>query len=392
MMKEFNNEIDPSCLKGSLMKDGNIEITQCMDIWTKLSVEHGVPLNEIRLIDLNRSGVHLPNNEVKIDYRVRFVGSVGLEDKNNTTWFALPVRREVDTNFIASDNTLNFKNEVLSKTGPLILDTCDNHYQRGPNLLNLNSRSRGNCGGCKACVHNYKDLYDKTVLKDQHKLISKEEISTFFNQEEQAGLKIADLKQIAVVTGLFGSESAVVEHIKLINEVVKPMGFKGELMYFGCEVNSEIALEELAKTENFALIYAIDNFTKRNKILAKSKSLISIDMAKKTLDLAKQKGIKTTFAYIAGIDSLLEMKNGFQMLMESITRFPVINIFQVQTPGQISAMNLEAKKLEYYVKARKIIEELFKETNMIPIKWENYRPLWYEMFNNKPLPKNAFGD
>ena len=39
--------------------------------------------------------------------------------------------------------------------------------------------------------------------------------------------------QIAVVTGLFKGEDKVVEHMTLINEVVKEQGFHGELMYFG---------------------------------------------------------------------------------------------------------------------------------------------------------------
>lgn len=380
-----------SKLLNTLIMKGNVEITQCKDIWSDLSSKYEVPIEEIKLIDFNRSGVWLPNNEVRVNYRVRFISSE-LEQENNKTWFALPVRREGDTNFAASDGYLRFKDDVFANIGDIMLDTCDTNYQRGPKLLNVNSRSRGNCGGCKACVHNYKDLYDKTVLRDQQKIVSKKEIEVFFNQREKSGLDIATLKQIAVVTGLFGSESAVVEHMKLINDVVKPMGFKGELMYFGCEVNSESALDELSDLGNFSLIYAIDNFTKRKEILTKNKSLITIAMAKNALSLAKEKGIETTFAYIAGIDSLFKMKKGFEILKDSITRFPVINIYQIQTPGQLSVMDSEAKKIEYYIKSRKLIEDIFEGSNLTPRRWENYRPLWYKTFRDKPLPNNAFGD
>lgn len=390
MYKEILSSETSDSLDSLIMK-GNIEITECKNTWDYLSSKYEVPTEEIRLIDFNRSGVFLPNNEVRINYRVRFISSE-LEQENNKTWFALPVRRENDTYFSASDGCLSFKNDVFANINEIMLDTCDNSYQRGPKLLNLNSRSRGNCGGCKACVHNYKDLYDKTVLKDQKKLISKDEIETFFDQKEKNGLDISTLKQIAVVTGLFGSEYAVVEHMKLINEVVKPKGFKGELMYFGCEVNSESALEELSNLENFSLIYAIDNFTKRKEILAKNKSIITVDVAKNTLSLAKEKGIETTFAYIAGIDSISEMKNGFEKLKDSITRFPIINIYQIQTKGQLLVMDQEAKKLEYYVRSRKLIEGIFIDTNLVPRRWENYRPLWYKTFQHKKLSNNAFGE
>lgn len=368
----------------------NVEITRDKSVWNDLSSKYEIPSEEIRLIDFNRSGIFLPNGEVRVSYRARFISSE-LGQENNKTWFALPVRREDDTNFWASDGYLSFNDEVFANIGTVMLDTCDTNYQRGPNLLNLNSRSRSNCGGCTACVHSYKDLYDKTVLKDQKKLTSKEEIEIFFNQKEKDGLDIVALKQIAVVTGLFGSESAVVEHMKLINEVVKSKGFKGELMYFGCEVNSESALEELSNLGSFSLVYAIDNFTKRD-MLAKNKSLITVEIAKNTLSLAKEKGIETTFAYIAGIDNISEMKDGFEKLKDSITRFPIINIFQTQTTGQLLAMDLEAKKLEYYVKSRNLIEKIFKGTNLIPRRWENYRPLWYKIFQDKLLPNNAFGD
>ena len=391
-MNTLNKEIFSKNLSESLMLINNsVEITQHKSVWSELSSKYEVPIKEIERIDFNRSGVCLPSNEVKVGFRVRFI-SLELEQENKSTWFALPVKRQEDTNFFADNGYLHFQDEVLEHVGPLMLDTCDVSYQRGPKLLNLNSRSRSNCGGCKACVHNYKDLYDKTVLKDQQRLVSKEDITVFFENKEKDDLEIANLKQIAVVTGLFGSELAVVEHMKLVSEVAKEKGFKGELMYFGCEVNSEVALSELANLGNFSLIYAIDNFTKRDEILAKKKSSITLSVAKNTLSLAKQKGIETSFAYIAGIDSLSEMKKGFQTLKNSITRFPVVNIYQIQTPGQLAVIDSEAKKLEYYVKTRKIIEEVFGDTNLQPRRWENYRPLWYEVYKDKPLPNNAFGD
>ena len=392
-MSGLNKENIFSNLPESLtLKNNGVEITQQKSDWDELSSKYEVSPKEIGLIDFNRSGVCLPGNEVRVGFRVRFV-SVGLDQEKNTgTWFALPVRRQEDTNFFANDGILRFQEEVLAHTGQLFLDTCDTSYQRGPKLLNLNSRSRSNCGGCKACVHNYKDLYDETVLRDQQRLISEEDISTFFDKKEKDGLNFSELKQIAVVTGLFGSESAVVEHMKSVSKVAKSKGFKGELMYFGCEVNSEEALDELSNLGNFSLIYAIDNFTKRGEILTKKKSLITLDTAKNTLSLAKQKGIETSFAYIAGIDTISEMKKGFETLKDSLTRFPVINIYQIQTPGQLAIIDDEAKKLEYYVKTRKIIEEIFKDSDLQPRRWENYRPLWYEVYKDKPLPNNAFGD
>ena len=110
-----------------------------------------------------------------------------------------------------------------------------------------------------------------------------------------------------------------------------------------------------------------------------------MEKARETLQRAKEKEIQTTYAYIAGIDELEIMERGAERLMDTITRFPIVNIYQVQTLGQIRVMTPSAKTLEYYLHSRKIFERIFKETNFKPRRWENYRPLWYDLFKGLPL-------
>ena len=177
----------------------------------------------------------------------------------------------------------------------------------------------------------------------------------------------------------------------LINQVAKERGFEGELMYFGCQVNSEKALQQLSDLGEFSLIYALDNFTKREKLLSKTKSLITLETARDTLLRAKDKGINTSIAYISGIDPLEDAVKGFKYLKDSLTRFPVINIYQTQTLSQSKILDINAKYLEYYLNSRIEIEKIFKDTNYRPKRWENYRPLWYKYFDNEELPNNSFG-
>lgn len=377
--------------KESFLRAHGIQITDSPEVFFQLAQRYGVPWTEIRYIDLNRTGVYLPDDEVRVGFRARFIVQPETHDPKRT-WFAIPVRVQIDTPYSVHDQALWFQDEKMGDTRPVELDTCDVSYQRGSHLLNLNSRSRSNCAGCRACVHNYKDLYDQTVIRDLDKLVTREQIKDFFDQKEQAGLDIAALRQIAVVTGLFGSERAVVTHMGLIRQVVSPRGFKGELMYFGCQVNSLDGLKRLADLGDFALVYAVDNFTKRSEILNRKKGKLTLEDAKRNLTLARDLGIQTTFAYIAGIDDLASLERGFTFLADSITRFPVVNVYQIQTPGQIRIIDEEAKGLEYYVRARKAIEQVFAETDLRPRRWENYRPLWYDFFANQPLPSNTFGD
>ena len=353
--------------------------------YDELSKKYNVQSSEIILMDLNRCGIYLPNNEVREDFRVRFKAQI-LDSYNS--WYALPVRSSIDTPFKACDGNIYLFDTIIGNYDELRLDTCESSYQRGPHLLNLNSRSRSNCGGCKACVHNYHNFYDSTVIHDNTPLKTKDDINKFFDQKN---IDVEKLVQIAVVTGLFHGEENVLEHMNLVNEVAKSRGFNGELMYFGCEVNSIKALKELAEIDNFKLIYALDNFTKRDSLLAKTKSLITLDKAKETLNNAKDLGIKTTISYIAGIDKLEDLRNGYSLLKDSFTTFPIINIYQIQNNDQANILNDEARELDYYIKARKYLEELFKNSGMRPKRWENYRPLWYDYYENELVLDNSYG-
>ena len=351
-----------------------------------LSLEYNIPISEILQIDMNRCGVFLPKQEVRENFRVRFTGQI-LDDYN--TWYALPVRSSLDTNFSVVDGFIYFQDMKIGLlTGELMLDTCESSYQRGPNLLNLNSRSRSNCGGCRACIHNYKDFYDHTVIKDQNAIYTREDMNRFFDEKR---IDVANLAQIAVVTGLFHGEENVIEHMGMIHEVAKERGFDGELMYFGCEINSEEALDQLAQLDHFALIYAYDNFTKRKELLTKTKSVLTLEKAKQTLLAAKKRGIQTTISYIDGIDFLERLKDGFEFLNDSLTQFPIINIYQIQNDSQASILEPSASEMQYYLDSRQAIETIFSDRDFKPKRWTNYRPLWYKYYNGEKLENNAFG-
>lgn len=362
------------------------ELVEGFDEYEYLSKKYNLPISEIIQIDLNRCGIYLPNGEVREDFRVRFKGRI-MDDYE--TWYALPVRSKENSIFSTfNGNIYCLDTKIGTLSSNLMLDTCESSYQRGPNLLNLNSRSRSNCGGCTACIHNYKNFYDNTVIKDQKGLFTKSDIEEFFDSRD---IDVSSLYQIAVVTGLFHGEDKVVEHMNLINDVVKKRNFNGELMYFGCEVNSDEALKELSKIDNFSLIYAYDNFTKRNSVLTKTKSLITLEDTKSTLDRAKDKGIKTTISYISGIDSLEEVSKGFSLIKDSLVQFPIINIYQIQNTNQSAILDDSARNLEYYVQSRIMLEELFRDKNIKPKRWANYRPLWYKYYDGQILEDNSFG-
>ena len=376
-------------MQNSVLVKNGVNITTDTGEWYALSTKYSLSPQEIGLIDFNRTGVCLDDNDVRVGFRTRFNGSIFYP--NDLSWFALPVRSPEDSHFHIQNGKLMFDSFQIGVIDEPVLDTCDTSYQRGKRLLNLNSRSRSNCAGCKACVHNDKSLYDDTVIKDKHELLTAQDIDDFFHKKEQLGVKIAELDQIAVVTGLFKDENDVLSHLTDVYNVAKKYGFHGELMYFGCQLTSSAALKAFSQLGKTAIVFAIDNFTKRKKNLSKTKSDLSLEELFAAMSVARSYGTETTFAYIVGVDSLKAIAEYFAYFLNVCTRFPVVNIFQIQTDLQAQVLDEEAKNLEYYIQARQIIEDIFKYSGMRPRRWENYRPLWYREFGGESLDVKPYG-
>lgn len=376
-------------MSNSVLVNNGVKITTDVTEWYNLAFKYGISPQEVGLIDFNRTGVCLDDNDIRVGFRVRFNGN--LLYGNDLSWFALPVRNSSDSNFHIRNGKVYFKDFQIGIIDRPVLDTCDTSYQRGERLLNVNSRSRSNCAGCKACVHNDKNLYDNTVIKDKHELRTRQDIDNFFYEKERLGINIEDLEQIAVVTGLFRDENEALAHLHDIYDVATEHKFSGELMYFGCQLMSTAALRDFSKLGKTAIVFAIDNFTNRRENLSKTKSSLSLEDFYVSMNVAKSLGIETTFAYIVGVDNLLAISENFAYFSNACTRFPVVNIFQIQTDLQAQALFEGAKNLEYYLQARRAIESVFFSSNMRPRRWENYRPLWYREFHGEFLDVKAYG-
>ena len=374
---------------GNLLVPNGVQITADPVEWCNLSAKYNIPYREVALIDLNRCGIHLDEDQVRVGFRTRFNATMFCG--YDLAWFAMPVRTKSDTNFHISGGEILFRDDCIGRLDAPMLDTCESSYQRGESLLNLNSRSRSNCAGCRACVHNDKSLYDGTVIKDKRELRKRKDIEAFFDQKEKEGLDISALRQIAVVTGLFSNEDDLLNHLKVVDEVAKAHGFCGELMYFGMQLISHRAMREFAKLSNPAIVFAVDNFTRRKKMQAMAKSRHSLKEICCLMDYARSLGIGVTYAYIAGVDSLDGVTHGANLLAPHCSRFPIVNIFQVQTKLQLGAMVNEAKTLEYYLRVRNIFERTYANSELKPRRWENYRPLWYRTFGGDPLEFCPYG-
>lgn len=362
----------------------------CIDDAITLSEKYGMPLSEILFCELNRVGIYLESGRVPVSFRARFLCDEIFSPKP-PMYFAVSVKEKRQTNFsIGLDDNLRLGPVVLGRTCCLEIDTCDcSYFRKNKKILNLNSNQRGQCGGCIFCIHNY-DLYDERVLKDKQKIRGREAIQQFLENKIMArnGLRdLGNLEQIAVVTGLFGNEKTVVQHICDIREVAGNLGFTGTIFFLGFELMSEDALKQLGQFGPISICHSIDCFTKRKERLVGRKAKLTLESIIESMEKSLELSMEITFSLIVGLDSLEDLTTNIYKIRQFVNRFPIINIYQTQHESQKNIMIPEAKDIEFFLAARKLFESAFYSMRLKPNNWENYRSLWYHYFADIYIPE-----
>lgn len=349
-----------------------------------LSEIYNVPPEDILFTDFSLSGVrlNLPFTRVRFEFLPENISYFKTSYQNNISkyFFALPTNP--NSPYHIKNGCLTRKGEIIGKVKEIANDTCDSSYpRRGGTVLNLNPISKSLCHGCEFCHTLLQEARDR-----EENLQSEFALRNFL----EAYLKKCELQnlshliQVAIVSGCFGSEQRVIEWLKMARKVLNKYKFSGELFYYGSEVTTEKSLDEIEKIKPFGLCLSWECFENRRWRLRNIKATLTIEDAQEILAGAKERGVRTNFSYILGLESLEAMQKGFKELRPFINSFPVVNLFQVHC-GQDKLRYEDAWSIDYYIKARKILEQMFEDTNMRPRPWENYRSLWYLKFGDEVL-------
>lgn len=348
-------------------------IRQIKDLFA-LSKRFDVATEDILFIDINISGV---NVDIDVD-RVRFYVKLlfGQKDKY---FCALQVRQ--DSKYMIKNGILYFENECIGRVEKFEIDFCDTYYMRRNNtVLNINPKSRIDCQGCKFCYtshQKFRNIVDLTT-KDNLDRFFKNWMSTYHKDD------LSSLYQIAVVSGCFPNENSVLNFLLELNEKSKKLNFNGEIFYLGSQIQTEAALISLTQISKFGYCITLECFNDRDNFLKKSKSSFTIEQIKEVMKKSVEFGFRTNFTYIVGLEDLEKMKVGFMEFIEYTNSFPIINIFQ-EHQYQVGMRSKDALNIEFYLEARKIIEQIYLNSNMRPQVWEVCRTLWYTTFGNEEL-------
>lgn len=319
-------------------------------------------------------------------------------DRHPDDWlyFGLPVFPDGSSPFAVVGEAVTLAGTRFASVTAAENDTCDTTYfRRDDSVLVLNSNSRSTCTGCAFCATHRQDATDRAALDTPPALrahlervlspVERGHRRPHFGTAPRDPMTVADLYQVAVVTGCFGSEDEAVAQLLMTSRELREQGFKGEFLYVGSELE-ERGIEALAReTPSLAVCLTVECLTRRSKLLKPLKRHLTLPRATALLDHCASLGVSAGFTEIIGLDPLDALRRELPPLAQAATRFPIFQVFQPHWPSQRSLRAPGADGLGYYLQARQIIEDLFRGRPLRPRSWENYRSLWSYTFADEAL-------
>ena len=342
----------------------------------ELSEKYQIRTDDIMLIALNCSGV----TSKAVGYeRGRFIAKL---PTGEVFLLALTVTNNPLSQFEHNGTQVLFNGIPVLEATQIEEDTCtDSYWRKGKHHLTLNSNSRSKCVGCDFCG-TYSLTRDDEPLTNPESLRAK-----VLSLEDEIGGDLLGLESIALVTGCFPTEKALIDHLFLLRSVFAEFGFAGELSYVGSQLRDQTAIREIIAGGRFSYYLTIEAFERREQLMRRNKASLSVEKGREILNLAKSLGADTSFLYIAGLDSLEGLESGLVRFADVVTRMPNIQTFQVYQPGQIALRNPAASQLDYYLRTRKIAESIFP--GLLPDAGLNFRGLWFTSCRDQRLPQPA---
>lgn len=341
----------------------------------ELSQQYKIGEKDIMMMALNLCGVRSAFSHP----RMRFNMKPAISDE--IFYIIISLGRE-ESPFFLGDKNVYFYSDPFASVDQLENDDCvTSYFRRNHTVLTLNSNARSQCVGCIFCPNSI-----ETASDARYKVF--DDLSTYVKSiaKKEGQDDASFIEKVTVCTGCFNTEKRALEHMQLVKDVFSAQGFKGSLHYIGSVIRSKEGFDYIARNLSpFELTLTVECFTNRDKVLRRSKASFMPEMMKETLQTAKDKGIEVNFTYIVGLDSYDKMIEELSSFAPLVTRFPLFNGYQPHNSFMQSFQAHGADKIDYYLKARQDIENIFYKTSLRPQSWECYRPLWYFSFADEEL-------
>ncbi|MFF0493936.1 radical SAM protein [Nocardia sp. NPDC004068] len=342
----------------------------------RLADKYGVFVEDALLIALNLYGIS--SDEPR--HRARL--TVRLTSRKDVPWMVIIPLNAVGSPFKLRDNELYLGSDLVGTVHRIDADEAvGGYFRNNGRAVTLNPNARSRCTGCAFCPNTLEAAADPR-LSEERQL---SELLYALREQHPRG-DLSEIQEITVSTGCFEHEAAALSHLRSLRRTLTDHGIGARIGLLTSVIRSDAAISELATTiAPFVLRLTIECFSRRELLLKASKAeLRPSDMAD-LLHRAQDGGIDTSFTYICGLDHIVELRMGLAPLAPYITEFPNFQVYQAHNAIMAGLRAPGASEVEYFLRARKEIEEIFGPTGLRPQAWEGYRPLWYFTFGDEKL-------
>lgn len=347
-----------------------------LDYFENLAILYNVHIQNVVAIALNRYGIICKELD---DNRLRFNLRILGEEK--PTFFAVCVNTYLDSPFELRNDKLYLEDVVVGEVSNIEKDTCTSTYFRNnKKAITLNSNSRSKCVGCKFCG-TYSLSEDDAI-----DFSSPDKVQEYFGNLLKANNipSMRNIENITVCTGCFENEDALVKHLLDLRKGTENLDFNGSINYIGSQLRDYDKIKLLKDTiGDFGIYLTIEKFLDREKFMKREKASLTLEKARDLLEYSSSIGVTSTFLYILGLENLETLEKYMNYFKESINKFPIVQVFQDYTPEQEKYRCKEAHDVEYYLRARQIMDEIFRDTELSPKLWECFRSLYHAKDNGE---------
>lgn len=342
----------------------------------RLAARYGVPIEDALLISINLHGISsdIPRHRARVLVRLATAPSV--------PWQVIVPLNADRSPFRLESGQLTIGGELIGSVERIDADEAVGGYFRdGGRAATLNPNARSRCVGCAFCPNTLEAAADPR-LSEERELT---ELLAAMSEQHPRG-DLTELREITVSTGCFERERAATDHLRSLRSVLTENNINARIGFLTSVLRTEEAFEEIAaQASPFVLRLTAECFTRRDLLLKASKATLATSEMAQVLQRALRVGHGTSFTYIVGLDSLEALRDGVATLAPYVTEFPNFQVYQAHNSIMAGLRSEGAQDLEFYLQARRAIEEIMGSSGLRPVAWECYRPLWYFTFAGESL-------
>lgn len=191
-------------------------------------------------------------------------------------------------------------------------------------------------------------------------------------------------------------EQLIVEHLLAVREAMTAEGLPESttLGVLTPALRSKAAFNELAEKVGPVLLFLTTETYKDDSAELAAEPIVPEDAAaadpvmpvasrqserlSEILSAAREAGHRTSFTYTVGSEPLDEMRAWLLPLAEQTTMWPSLTILPAESPVDDSQhIAAPDERLDFFLEARRLLEQIFAPTQLRPQPWRCYRGLWY---------------